>query len=48
MVYDMRGSYTPAFLALGSFSVLTAILLFFTNPPARSSLTVSRAQAAAL
>jgi MFS family permease len=48
MVYDMRGSYTPAFLALGAFSVLTAILLFFTNPPARSSLTVSRARAAAL
>jgi MFS family permease len=48
MVYDMRGSYTPAFLALGAFSLLTAILLFFTNPPARSSLTVSRAQAAAL
>ena len=48
MVYDMRGSYTPAFLALGTFSVLTAVLLFFTKPPARSSLTVSRAKAAAL
>jgi MFS family permease len=46
LVYDMRGSYTPAFLALGAFSVLTAVLLFFTHPPAHSSL--SRAKAAAL
>lgn len=37
MVYDVRGSYTPAFLALAAFSVLTAILLFFANPPARIS-----------
>jgi cyanate permease len=48
MVYDMRGSYTPAFVVLGAFSVLTAILLFFTNPPVRSSLTVSRHKVAAL
>jgi MFS family permease len=48
VVYDMRGSYTPAFLVLGAFSFLTAILLFFTNPPVRSSLTVSRPEVAAL
>jgi MFS family permease len=48
MVYDMRGSYTPAFLTLGAFSFLTAILLFFANPPVRSSLPVSRAKAAAV
>jgi MFS family permease len=48
MVYDVRGSYTPAFLTLGAFSFLTAILLFFANPPVRSSLTVPRAKAAAL
>jgi cyanate permease len=48
MVYDARGSYTPAFLVLGAFSFLTAILLFFANPPVRSSLTVSRAKVAAL
>lgn len=48
MVYDMRGSYASAFLALGGFSVLTAILLFFTSPPARESLTVSRANVAAI
>jgi MFS family permease len=47
MVYDMRGSYTPAFLTLGAFSFLTAILLFFANPPVRSSVSVSRAKAAA-
>ncbi|HTW67111.1 MAG TPA: MFS transporter [Bryobacteraceae bacterium] len=48
VVYDMRGSYTPAFLALGAFSVLTAVLLFFTHPPARSSRSVPRANAVAL
>jgi MFS family permease len=48
MVYDVRGSYTSAFLALGAFSVLTAILLFFAHPPTRRSLTVPRANAAAL
>jgi len=48
MVYDIQGSYTPAFLALGAFSVLTAILLFFAKPPVRSSLTVSRQGVAAL
>jgi cyanate permease len=36
IVYDVRGSYTPAFVSLAAFSVLTAILLFFTRPPARS------------
>ena len=36
MVYDVRGSYTLAFFALCAFSVLTAILLFFANPPTRS------------
>jgi len=46
-VYDMRGSYTPAFLVLGVFSFLTAILLFFASPPVRSSVSVSRANAAA-
>jgi MFS family permease len=48
IVYDIRGSYTPAFLVLGGFSFLTAILLFFASPPVRSSLTVSRAKAAAV
>ena len=38
-VYDRTGSYTPAFFVLGAFSFLTAILLFFANPPARSSIT---------
>jgi hypothetical protein len=47
MVYDVRGSYTPAFFALAAFSVLTAILLFFASPPARNSLTVSRSKVAA-
>jgi cyanate permease len=47
IVYDMRGSYTPAFFVLGAFSFLTAILLFFANPPVHSSLTVSRAKVAA-
>jgi MFS transporter, OFA family, oxalate/formate antiporter len=41
MVYDARGSYTPAFIALAAFAVLTAILLFFAHPPARHSLNVS-------
>jgi cyanate permease len=35
MVYDVRGTYTPAFSALAAFSVLTAILLFFVRPPVR-------------
>jgi MFS family permease len=48
MVYDVRGSYTPAFLVLGAFSVLTAVLLFFANPPTRSSLTVSHPNVAEL
>jgi sugar phosphate permease len=39
MVYDVRGSYTPALFVLAAFSVLTAILLLFAKPPARSSLT---------
>jgi hypothetical protein len=39
MVYDARGSYTSAFVVLAAFSGLTAILLFFANPPTRSSLT---------
>jgi cyanate permease len=29
MVYDVRGSYTPAFFALAAFSVLTANSLIF-------------------
>jgi cyanate permease len=33
MVYDVRGSYTPAFVSLAAFSVVTAIVLFFTRPP---------------
>ncbi len=37
MVYDAGGSYTPAFLALGAFSFLTATLLFFAHPPARNA-----------
>ena len=44
MVYDVHGSYTPAFIALAAFSVSTAILLFFANPPVRNSLTVSRSK----
>jgi cyanate permease len=48
MVYDMRGSYTPAFFVLGAFSFLTAILLFFASPPVRRSVSVSRANAAAV
>jgi hypothetical protein len=41
MVYDAQGTYAPAFMALAAFSVLTAVLLFFASPPARSSLTAS-------
>jgi MFS family permease len=41
MVYDVRGSYTPAFSFLAAFAVVTAILLFFANPPTRSPLAVS-------
>jgi OFA family oxalate/formate antiporter-like MFS transporter len=37
MVYDVRGSYTPAFVLLAAFSGLTAILLFFARPPTRRS-----------
>jgi MFS family permease len=37
IVYDARGSYSPAFVSLAAFSVLTAILLFFTGPPTRRS-----------
>jgi MFS family permease len=37
IVYDVRGSYTPAFVSLAAFSVLTAILLLFTRPPTRRS-----------
>ncbi len=48
MTYDVSGSYTPAFLVLGGFSVLTAVLLIFANPPVRSSLAVSRPSAAAV
>jgi len=46
LVYDMRGSYTPAFLALGAFAVLTAILLFFASPPTRRSLPAASSKAA--
>lgn len=35
MVYDARGTYTPAFFAVGGLSFLTAILLIFANPPMR-------------
>jgi cyanate permease len=38
MVYDARGSYTSALFVLAAFSVLTAILLLFANPPTRTSL----------
>jgi MFS family permease len=48
VTYDVGGSYTLAFIALGAFGVLTAVLLFFTSPPVHSSLTVSRTQTAAL
>ena len=48
MTYDLGGSYTPAFLVLGGFSVLTAVLLFFANPPVRRPLTLDRASAAGL
>jgi cyanate permease len=37
-VYDRTGSYAPAFLFLGAFSFLTAILLSFAHPPARGSI----------
>jgi len=46
MVYDARGSYTPAFIVLAAFSVLTALLLFFANPPTRKSLSGSLSKAA--
>jgi MFS family permease len=48
MVYDMHGSYTPVFIALGAFSVLTAVLLLFASPPMRRPFPVSRTQAATL
>ncbi|HTV95097.1 MAG TPA: MFS transporter [Steroidobacteraceae bacterium] len=35
IVYDVRGSYTPAFVSLAAFSILAAIFLFFTRPPTR-------------
>ncbi len=47
MFYDTHGSYAPAFVALGAFSVVTAILLAFANPPAHSSADISRVNAAA-
>lgn len=46
ITYDVGGSYTPAFIALGAFSVLTAVLLFFTSPPMSRPLSVSRTQVA--
>ncbi len=48
ITYDVGGSYTPAFIVLGGFSVLTAVLLFFTKPPVRRLLTLDRANAAGL
>ena len=36
MVYHVHGSYTQAFVAVGVLSMLTALLLFFANPPTRS------------
>lgn len=48
LTYDMRGTYLPAFIALGAFGVLTAVLLFFASPPARRPLTLERANAAGL
>ncbi len=45
IVYDVRGSYTPAFVSLAAFSVLSAILLFFTRPPRRSPLLNSAYEA---
>jgi cyanate permease len=48
IVYDARGSYTPAFFVLAGFSVLTAVLLFFASPPRRNSLAVMRSKVAAL
>ena len=48
MVYDILGSYTPSFIALGSFSFLTATLLFFATPPVRSSRAFSHPHVAAL
>jgi cyanate permease len=40
MVYDARGTYTPAFLALAAFSLSTAVLLFFAKPPTRHTRSV--------
>jgi cyanate permease len=37
IVYDVCGSYTPAFVSLAVVSVLTAVLLLFTRPPSRRS-----------
>jgi sugar phosphate permease len=48
MVYDARGSYTPAFLVLTAVSILTALPLFFVSPPSRHSLTVLRPNVAEL
>jgi len=36
-------SYTPAFVSLAAFAVLTAILLLFTRPPTRRSLLANSA-----
>jgi MFS family permease len=48
IVYDVRGSYTPAFVSLAAFSVLTAILLLFTRPPTRRSPPRSSAYRASI
>jgi cyanate permease len=46
MVYDVYGSYTPAFLAIAALSALKALLLFFAKPPVRSALAVLRPKVA--
>jgi MFS family permease len=46
IVYDVRGSYTPAFVSLAAFSGLTAILLCFTRPPTRRSQLLNSAHLA--
>jgi predicted MFS family arabinose efflux permease len=37
VVYDVQGSYTPAFYAVAAFAAVSAVLLLYATPPFRSS-----------
>jgi cyanate permease len=37
LVYDLRGSYTPAFYAVAAFAAVTAVLLLTAVPPRHCS-----------